>query len=161
MGHMHIYGHVLRFSTQAFARAGTETPQGPRENWLRLVSRGSAKKVVCRRLKPMKLFIGNLPSETTPEDLLQIFDDFAPNHAHVVTTFGRPFGFGFVHIDEVVVKLAIHKFDGSDFRGRRLRVSIARRQKRRRNRGRAAGVMRLRLLGEMIERAQSHEGVTT
>jgi RNA recognition motif len=103
MGHMHIYGHVLRFSTQAFARAGTETPQGPRENWLRLVSRGSAKKVVCRRLKPMKLFIGNLPSETTPEDLLQIFDDFAPNHAHVVTTFGRPFGFGFVHIDEVVV----------------------------------------------------------
>jgi RNA recognition motif-containing protein len=81
----------------------------------------------------LKLYVANFPFDTTAQDLLGIFDEWAGRNAYIVTgADGRPKGFGFIDIDEVVAELAINKLDGSYYGGRRLHVSVARRQPRER-----------------------------
>src|SRR5690242_4129984 len=78
----------------------------------------------------MRLYVRNIPFQTTVTDLLQLFDEWAGKEAYVATRGdGRPAGFGFIELDEVVVELAVRALHGSDYRGRRLHVSIARKQR--------------------------------
>jgi RNA recognition motif-containing protein len=78
----------------------------------------------------LKLYVGNLPWKATEKDLLALFDDFAPSGAHVLREDdGRSKGVGFVFVDDVVAQAAIAAMDGFPFNGRRLMVSVARRQR--------------------------------
>jgi RNA recognition motif-containing protein len=78
----------------------------------------------------MKLYVGNIPYRATEKDLLELFDAWAPSGAKVLRDVdGRSKGVGFVFVDEVVAQLAITALDGFQFQGRRLMVSIAKRQR--------------------------------
>jgi RNA recognition motif-containing protein len=78
----------------------------------------------------MKLYVGNIPWKATEKDLLALFDDFAPSGARVLREDdGRSKGVGFVFIDDVAAAAAIAAMDGFQFGGRRLMVSIAKRQR--------------------------------
>ena len=91
----------------------------------------------------MKLYIGNIPWKATEKDLLALFDDFAPSGAHVLRDeAGRSKGVGFVFVDEVVAQPAINAMDGFEFHGRRLMVSVARRQSSADQRERAFAALR-------------------
>jgi RNA recognition motif-containing protein len=79
----------------------------------------------------MNLYIGNFPYTTTIEQLAALFDEFGGYNVKVCKApGGRPGGFGFVTVDDVVADMAIKKLDGIDFGGRILYVSPARNQPR-------------------------------
>ncbi len=76
-----------------------------------------------------KLYVGNLPFEMTEEDLQELF---APHgqviSAKIVTDreTGRARGFGFVEMQEAGdAQKAIQSLDGQEFKGRNLKVNIA------------------------------------
>ena len=75
------------------------------------------------------IYVGNLPFQTTEEDLRRLFEPFgAVDQASVVSDrdTGRSRGFGFVEMpqDDEGSK-AIEALDGSDLDGRALRVNEA------------------------------------
>ena len=75
------------------------------------------------------LYVGNLPFEVSEEELRELFEaQGAVVSAKVITDreTGRPRGFGFVEMeqDEDAQK-AIQNLDGQDFKGRNLKVNIA------------------------------------
>ena len=78
----------------------------------------------------MNIYVGNLSFEVTDEDLRQAFEEFgAVESAAVVMDkySGRSRGFGFVEMatsDEA--NAAISGLDGSDLKGRNLKVNEAR-----------------------------------
>ncbi|MCK4413736.1 MAG: RNA-binding protein [Candidatus Eisenbacteria sp.] len=76
------------------------------------------------------LYVGNLPYEVSEEELRDLFSP----HGEVVSAkvitdreTGRPRGFAFVEMsqDEEAQK-AIQGLDGQDFKGRNLKVNLAR-----------------------------------
>jgi RNA recognition motif-containing protein len=76
------------------------------------------------------IYVGNLPFQTTEDDLRQLFEPFGTvERASVVTDrdTGRSRGFGFVEMpqDDEGDK-AIAALDGKDLDGRALRVNEAR-----------------------------------
>lgn len=78
----------------------------------------------------MNIYVGNLPFETTEEDLVTAFSPYgAVDVARVITDrySGRSRGFGFVEMpnDEEASK-AIGELSGRDFSGRALTVNEAR-----------------------------------
>lgn len=77
-----------------------------------------------------KLFIGNLPYQTTNEDLGEFFGQYGEVLSAAVImdrATGRSKGFGFVEMaNDEEADAAIAKGDGAEFEGRKLTVSEAR-----------------------------------
>ena len=74
-----------------------------------------------------KLYVGNLPFNTTEADLQSLFAQHGTVHSVSLITdrdTGRPRGFAFVEMDGA--EAAITALDGQDFGGRSLKVNIAR-----------------------------------
>ena len=77
-----------------------------------------------------KLYVGNLPFNTTSEDLEALFSSIgACESASVITdrATGRSRGFGFVEMSSPAdAQKAIAQLDSSDYQGRQLTVNEAR-----------------------------------
>lgn len=77
----------------------------------------------------VKLFVGSLPWATTSQDLEELFSKFGNVvSANVLSDrdTGRSRGFGFVELEsQGNADEAIRALDGSDYKGRTLKVSIA------------------------------------
>lgn len=77
-----------------------------------------------------KLFIGNLPYQTTNEELGEFFAQYGEVLSAAVImdrATGRSKGFGFVEMtNDEEADAAIAKGDGAEFEGRKLTVSEAR-----------------------------------
>jgi RNA recognition motif-containing protein len=76
-----------------------------------------------------KLYVGNLPFEVTEDDLQELFVSHgAIISAKVITDreTGRPRGFGFVEMEQAEdAQKAIQNLDGQEYRGRNLKVNMA------------------------------------
>lgn len=73
-----------------------------------------------------KMFVGNLPEETSEEDLSELFGQFGRVRSVRVTRdvfSGRCRGFGFVEMEGHEARAAIAALDGRDFKGRPIRVN--------------------------------------
>lgn len=75
-----------------------------------------------------KLYIGNLPYETTERDVRVLFKPYNPVHSVILiadkdTNHSR--GYGFVELEEPNAKAAIYDLDDKIFCGRHLRVGKA------------------------------------
>ena len=79
-----------------------------------------------------KIFIGNLPFSATDAMLFEIFNQIGPvQNAHVIQDqmTGRSRGFGFVEMASPQdADNAVQKFNGADFEGRAITVSVAKEQ---------------------------------
>jgi RNA recognition motif-containing protein len=81
-----------------------------------------------------KIYVGNLPWDTTEASLQEHFSRFGEVHSTAVITdreTGRSRGFGFIEMDEAGADKAIAEMDGQDFGGRALRVNEAQQKERR------------------------------
>jgi RNA recognition motif-containing protein len=81
-----------------------------------------------------KLYVGNLPFSATEEEIKKLF----ATHGEVISVAlvydretGRPRGLGFVEMEDSDADTAVEALDGKDFRGRSLRVNVARERERR------------------------------
>ena len=86
-----------------------------------------------------KLYVGNLPFQTTEDDLSDLFSGVgAVESVRIITDrdTGRPRGFGFVTMDDDAARAAIEALNGNEFEGRALTVNEA---KPRENRGGGGG----------------------
>lgn len=85
----------------------------------------------------MNIYVGNLPYNTTANDLENLFSPFGPVSSAAVINdreTGRSRGFGFVEMDDEGGRKAIQELDGSDFGGRSLKINEARPREDRRPR---------------------------
>lgn len=77
----------------------------------------------------MRIYVGNLPFRTSPEDLRSLFEEHGAVQDCVIPMdreTQRSRGFGFVDMDDADAQNAISALDGIDFDGRQLRVNEAR-----------------------------------
>lgn len=78
----------------------------------------------------MKLYVGNLPYQTSEEDLRNLFSQYGNVESVAVITdreTGRSKGFGFVEFgDDGEARNAIQALSGQEFGGRALTVNEAR-----------------------------------
>lgn len=85
----------------------------------------------------ISVYIGNLPYDTTEDDVVELFKQFGVvNRAALVTDreTGRPRGFGFVEMpNDDEARRAIESLSGKDFLGRPLTVNEARNRSTQRN----------------------------
>ena len=75
-----------------------------------------------------KLYVGNLPFNTTEADLRQLFEQHGSvDSVNVITDreTGRSRGFGFVEMDPESADAAMKALDGFEMDGRALRVNEA------------------------------------
>ncbi len=87
-----------------------------------------------------KMYVGNLPFETTEDEVRQLFEEYGEIESVAMITdrdSGRFRGFCFVEMEDSSATAAIAALDGKDFGGRDLRVNEARPREDRggRNRG--------------------------
>jgi len=83
-------------------------------------------------LADKSLYVGNLPYNTTEEDLKSLFEPWGPvSEARVIQ--GR--GFGFVDLPEENVAQAIEATNGKEYQGRTITVNEARPKTEARGRG--------------------------
>jgi RNA recognition motif-containing protein len=83
---------------------------------------------------PKRIYIGNLPYESTEEDIRALFEQHGTVHSVDVLIdryTGRSRGFGFVEMDDSEAQKAIGELNGADFGGRNLRVDMARERQER------------------------------
>jgi cold-inducible RNA-binding protein len=76
-----------------------------------------------------KVYVGNLPFQTTEDDLNNLFSQVGQVESVSIITdrdTGRSKGFGFVSMDSEAADKAIAQFNGTDFNGRALTVNEAR-----------------------------------
>ncbi len=76
-----------------------------------------------------KVYVGNLPFQTTEDDLNNLFSQVGQVESVSIITdrdTGRSKGFGFVSMDAEAADKAIAQFNGTDFNGRALTVNEAR-----------------------------------
>lgn len=77
----------------------------------------------------MKMYVGNLPFDTSEDDLRGLFGEFGAVtdvHVPIDRDSNRPRGFAFVTMDSKDAMVnAIKDLDGKDFNGRDLRVNEA------------------------------------
>ncbi len=77
-----------------------------------------------------KLYVGNLPYDTTEEDLRQMFAEAGPVASAAIIMdreTGRSKGFGFVEMTtQADAEKAVSLFNGREMRNRQLRVDLAR-----------------------------------
>ncbi|HPJ12839.1 MAG TPA: RNA-binding protein [Caldisericia bacterium] len=78
----------------------------------------------------MNIYVGNLPYQTTEDDLRASFENFGEvTSVRIIQdrATGRSKGFGFVEMpDEESAETAIAALNGKDFSGRNIRVNQAR-----------------------------------
>ncbi|MDZ7796434.1 MAG: RNA-binding protein [Candidatus Marinimicrobia bacterium] len=78
----------------------------------------------------MNIYVGNLSYETTEEDLREMFGEFgAVSSVNIIKdrVSGNSKGFGFVEMDdEEAGQKAIDELNGSDQKGRNIKVNLAR-----------------------------------
>jgi RNA recognition motif-containing protein len=77
----------------------------------------------------VNIYVGNLPFNTTNQDLEELFAQYGTvESANIINDreTGRSRGFGFVEMDDAGAARAIEELDGSDFGGRNLTVNQAR-----------------------------------
>ncbi len=78
----------------------------------------------------MNIYVGNLPYQTTEDDLRASFENFGEVISVRIIqdrATGRSKGFGFVEMpDEESAETAIAALNGKDFSGRNIRVNQAR-----------------------------------
>ena len=75
-----------------------------------------------------KVFVGNLPFQTTDNDLTDLFSQYGEVESVSIITdrdTGRSKGFGFVAMNDDSAEKAIAGLNGSDFNGRSLTVNEA------------------------------------
>ena len=75
-----------------------------------------------------KLYVGNLPFSTNDQEVHDLFAAYGEVQSVSLITdreTGRLRGFGFVQMDDAGAQAAIEALDGSDMRGRTLRVNEA------------------------------------
>jgi RNA recognition motif-containing protein len=76
-----------------------------------------------------KVYVGNLPFNTTEDDLVSLFSQVGPVESVSIITdrdTGRSKGFGFVSMGADDAEKAIAQFNGTEFGGRSLTVNEAR-----------------------------------
>ena len=76
-----------------------------------------------------KVYVGNLPFQTTEDDLNGLFSQVGPVESVSIITdrdTGRSKGFGFISMASEDADKAIAQFNGTDFNGRALTVNEAR-----------------------------------
>ena len=81
-----------------------------------------------------KLYVGNLPWNTTEDDLRELFAPMGATHSAVLITdreTGRSRGFGFVEMDNDAADKAMSELNGTEYGGRQLKVNEARARERR------------------------------
>ena len=87
-----------------------------------------------------KLYVGNLPFEVTEDELQELFEAHgAVMSAKVITDrdTGRPRGFAFVEMEQTEdAQKAIQSLDGRDYKGRNLKVNLAKAREERSGGGR-------------------------
>ncbi len=87
-----------------------------------------------------KIYVGNLPFNTTSESLIEVFSRFgAVDSSKIILDrdTGRSKGFGFVEMrDETAAESAIAQLHGTEYGGRSLTVNEARPMERRDSRPR-------------------------
>ncbi len=74
------------------------------------------------------LYVGNLPWNTTPDDLTNFFAQYGEVLSSRIITdreTGRSRGFGFVEVGDVEVDQMVQELNGKDFNGRPLTVNEA------------------------------------
>ena len=89
-----------------------------------------------------KLYVGNLPFQTTEDDLSDLFAAVgAVESVRIITDrdTGRSRGFGFIEMGDEDAEKAINEFNGKDMEGRPLTVNEARPQADRGGRGGGGG----------------------
>lgn len=78
----------------------------------------------------INIYVGNLPYETTEEELVELFSTFGQVTKTAIVLdreTGRPRGFGFVEMADAEAGLtAIEKLSGESFNGRPLTINEAR-----------------------------------
>lgn len=77
----------------------------------------------------MNIYVGNLPFNTTAQDLENLFGQYGSVDSAAIINdreTGRSRGFGFVEMANDAGAKAIQELDGSDFNGRSLKVNEAR-----------------------------------
>ncbi len=83
----------------------------------------------------MKLFVGNLPFNTTQEELAELFGASGTvNSVNIITDrfSGKSRGFGFVEMEnQDEAQAAIERLNGNELQGRPLTVNEARPQRER------------------------------
>mmetsp|Transcript_24062 Transcript_24062/g.44705 ORF Transcript_24062/g.44705 Transcript_24062/m.44705 type:complete len:411 (+) Transcript_24062:204-1436(+) len=71
-----------------------------------------------------KLYVGNVPFDSTPEDLRDLFEEFGDvSDVYIPLRDGRARGFAFVTMEEDKADLAMKETNGLEFMGRRLVVN--------------------------------------
>ncbi len=76
----------------------------------------------------MKLFVGNLPSSLTEEELTSVFKEYGEIQSLKIITdreTGRSRGFGFIEMSDNSARNAMEKLHSSDIQGRQISVSVA------------------------------------
>ncbi|KAF3983978.1 MAG: RNA-binding protein [Methylococcales symbiont of Hymedesmia sp. n. MRB-2018] len=74
-----------------------------------------------------KLFIGNLPSSTTEQDITDLFSQYGKIRSLQLVSdifSGECKGFGFIEMEGHEARQAITNLDGKDFKGKPLRVNF-------------------------------------
>ncbi|MCK5831054.1 MAG: RNA-binding protein [Methylococcales bacterium] len=74
-----------------------------------------------------KLFIGNLPADTSEQELETLFSEFGTVRGSKLVTdvfSGDCKGFGFIEMEGHEARAAIAGLDGKDFKGKSLRVNF-------------------------------------
>ncbi|HIF54594.1 MAG: RNA-binding protein [Methylococcales bacterium] len=74
-----------------------------------------------------KLFIGNLPSSTTEQDITDLFSQYGKIRSLQLVSdifSGECKGFGFIEMEGHEARIAITNLDGKDFKGKPLRVNF-------------------------------------
>ena len=77
----------------------------------------------------MNIYVGNLPFNTTAQDLESLFGEFGTVESAAIINdreTGRSRGFGFVEMPNEEGSKAISELDGRDYNGRALKVNEAR-----------------------------------
>ncbi|MEE9338093.1 MAG: RNA-binding protein [Methylococcaceae bacterium] len=74
-----------------------------------------------------KLFIGNLPADTSEQELEDLFSEFGKVRGSKLVTdvfSGQCKGFGFIEMEGHEARAAIAGLDGKDFKGKSLKVNF-------------------------------------
>ncbi|MEM7084513.1 MAG: RNA-binding protein [Pseudomonadota bacterium] len=74
------------------------------------------------------IYVGNLPFTTTQEELEALFGNVGPVQSVKIITdheTGRPRGFGFVEMNKDDARAAVTAINGTELKGRTLRVNEA------------------------------------
>jgi RNA recognition motif-containing protein len=78
----------------------------------------------------MNIYVGNLPYDTSEDDLRQMFGEFgAVSGVNIIKdrVTGNSKGFGFVEMDnDSEGQKAIDELNGADIKGRNLKINLAR-----------------------------------